>query len=164
MAEAEAAAAAGGDKGEMARTREGQPSLPSITLQALAGQVDTAKRLLMWPYCHSLDSLGLPPLEAGPCLSLLLAADACSVGTLVTSLQPPLLAAMSPRSAPAILAAAQQIGGCERLAFASAHYILRNFPEVVAAVSDLVPALDILEQCLQLLIATTTAKSSYRRL
>ena len=117
-------------------------------------QSETAKRLLKWPYCHDLTELGLPPGEAGPCLALILAADALSLNSLVLALQPALLGCLSPLSAPAILAAAQSIRGCKRLATTSVHYILKNFPACAASCSDIYPPFDLLEQCLQHLMDT----------
>ena len=124
--------------------------VPSVTLHVLAGQCETVRRALKWPYCYTITELGLPPGEAGPCLSLLFAADALGMVELVTSLQPLLSSFLSPINAADVFLAVSRLKRCERLAVFTVQYILKSFPAVASHSS--LPPLDLLDQCLTHLI------------
>ncbi len=130
--------------------RQEAASVPSVTLHILAGQRDTAQRALKWPYCYSVSELGLPPGEVGPCLSLLLAADALGMVELVASLQPLIISFLSPSNAAQVFVSVARLKRCERLAMSTVQYVLKMFP-AVASLSGF-PPLDLLDQCLTHLI------------
>jgi hypothetical protein len=118
----------------------GGDGAPTVALPLLEGQADTARRALLWCYCHSLRELALPPGEAAPALLLLHAADALGMEALKGALGPHLGALVAPRNVEAVFESAVAVPGCARLAVTAARAALAHF----AAVAPLTPAPTVL--------------------